>query len=104
MKHKDFLYAQLADDDYAVGYLEAALEEDDPRVFFLALNDVIEARGINKSKLAKSSGLSRNGLYTALDKEANPQFESIRNIIRAAGYKLSITKPSDTHDQERSLV
>lgn len=42
---EDFLDRRLADPKEAIGYLNTCLEEDDPGLFLLALQDVIRAQG-----------------------------------------------------------
>jgi DNA-binding phage protein len=43
--YKKDLLKEVKNPQEAVGYLNAALEESDPRVFLLALRDVLEAQG-----------------------------------------------------------
>jgi len=42
-KYEDGLKAALLDPDESVAYLQAALEENDPEIFLLALRDVAKA-------------------------------------------------------------
>ncbi len=47
-QHRDFqeyLHEKLQDPKEALAYLNAALQDEDDRVFLLALKDVLEARG-----------------------------------------------------------
>src|ERR1039458_5600295 len=69
--YDDYLIESLKDRRRAEAYLNAALEEDDPRVFLLALRNVAQARGM--SKLAAKSSLNRESLYKMLSKRGNPQ-------------------------------
>jgi probable addiction module antidote protein len=68
--YDDYLIESLKDRRLAEAYLNAALEEDDARVFLLALRDVAQARGM--SKLAARSKLNRESLYKMLSKRGNP--------------------------------
>ncbi len=43
VNYKEGLLERLKDPEYSVAYLNACLEDEDPRVFLLALKDVIEA-------------------------------------------------------------
>ena len=54
-----------------VAYFEACLEEagDDPSFIAAALGDIARARGM--SRVARDSGLTREGLYRALSRGAN---------------------------------
>lgn len=62
----------LKDEEGVALYLEAVMEEagDDPAFIVKALGTVARAR--NMSKLARDTGMSREGLYKALSGEGNP--------------------------------
>jgi probable addiction module antidote protein len=53
-----------------------------------ALGVVARARG-GMSKLAKETGISRQGLYKAIAKDGNPSFETVMKIVGAFGVRLS---------------
>lgn len=90
--YREGLLKRLAESpEYAQEYLNAALEdEDDPRVFLLALRDVADAYG-GVGKLAKAAELSRESLYRALSKKGNPQFDTIDKCLDALGFQITIT-------------
>lgn len=71
-------------------YLEAVMEEagDDPAFIVKALGTVARAR--NMSKLARDTGMSREGLYKALSGEGNPSFDTVMKVAGALGLKLSL--------------
>nr|VFK80498.1 MAG: probable addiction module antidote protein [Candidatus Kentron sp. SD] len=71
-------------------YLEACLEEagDDPAFIVHALGIVARARGVGK--LAKDTGLTREGLHNALSPEGNPTFSTVVKVARALGFKLTV--------------
>ena len=72
-------------------YLEACAEEDpgDGSLIRAALNDI--ARAGNMSRLARDTGLSREGLYKALSEDGNPSFATVMRIARALGMQLRVT-------------
>jgi probable addiction module antidote protein len=72
-----------------VEYLEACMEEaaDDPACIAQALGTTARARGM--SRLAKKTGLTREGLYKALSKDSNPSFGTILKVMRALGLKFT---------------
>ena len=80
------------DDELAIGYLNDALHDDDPRVFLLALRHVAEARGIGMSELAKNTGLDRTGLYKTLSEKGNPEWTSLASILDALGFQVNISR------------
>ena len=67
-------------------YLEAALEDGDPRVIVHALGNIARARGM--SQIARDTGLGRESLYKALSPEGNPEFATVLKVVRALGIKL----------------
>jgi probable addiction module antidote protein len=67
-------------------YLEAALEDGDPRVVVHALGTIARARGM--SQIARETGLGRESLYKALSPEGNPEFATMLKVIQALGIKL----------------
>lgn len=88
--HEDLINS-LKDPEEAVGYLRAALDEKDmPEVFLVALRNVAEARGIGMSQLARDTNLNREGLYTMLSKQGNPELGSLTAVLDALGLKLTV--------------
>ena len=67
-------------------YLEAALNDGDPRVIAAALGDIARAKGM--TQIAKQTGLGRESLYKALSVDGNPEFSTIMKVISALGLKL----------------
>ena len=76
----------LKSEDDMIAYLEAALEEDDPRVVAAALGDIARAKGM--SQVARDAGLGRESLYKALSPEGNPEFGTVLKVVRALGLSL----------------
>lgn len=69
-------------------YLEAIFEEygDDARVVAKALGDIAKAQGMQK--IARATGLNREGLYKALSGTGNPSFETVSKVMAAVGMTL----------------
>ena len=92
-KHKDYqehLLEALKDHDEALAYLNAALADEDPRVFLLALKDVCEAQGLDMATLAEGSGLNRQNIYRILSTKGNPRWDSIRSIVNTMGLEVQL--------------
>jgi probable addiction module antidote protein len=85
--YRDSLLESLQDPAEAAAYLDAALEDEDSRVFLLALRDVAEARGI--SQVAAEADLNRESLYRMLSEEGNPRLSSLEAVLRAFGLRLA---------------
>ena len=81
----------LKNDDDIAAYLEAVMEEggDDPAYIMHALGVVARAR--NVSKLARETGISREGLYKALSDKGNPSFSTVMKVAGALGLRINFT-------------
>lgn len=73
-------------------YLEAALQEGDPRVVAAVLGDIARAKGM--TQIAKDAGLGRESLYKALSPDGNPEFATIMKVIAALGLELHASRSS----------
>jgi probable addiction module antidote protein len=89
VNYEEELYKILEDPAKAQAYLNASLNDEDPRVFLLALKDVIEAQS-KISNVAKEANLSRENLYRILSKKGNPKLTSIQSVLNAVGLNLAV--------------
>ena len=69
-------------------YLNDAFQDDDPRLFIIALGYLAKKKGM--TKVAKKAGLNRESLYKALSQNGQPQFSTISKVTKALGCKLAI--------------
>ena len=67
-------------------YLEAALDDGEPKVIIAVLGDLARARGM--TAVARGSGLGRESLYKALSPSGNPEFVTVMKVVRALGLRL----------------
>ena len=88
--YQETLLEVLQDPDEAQAYLNACLMDEDPRVFLLALKDVLQARGGDMATLAKKANLNRENLYRMLSEKGNPKLTSIIAVLNAVGLHLSV--------------
>ena len=70
-------------------YLNAALEDDDPELFLLALRNVAEAKG-GMAQLAEKAKLNRESLYRMLSERGNPELRSLDTLLHAMGFRLAV--------------
>ena len=89
VSYDEHLHERLKDPKEAAAYLNAALEDEDARVFLVALKDVAEAHG-GLSKLAKGTELNRENLYRILSPRGNPRLDSLVSILDMFDLHLSI--------------
>lgn len=90
--HKSFqeiLRKDLKNPKESLGYLKAALEDEDKRVFLMALSDVAEAYG-GMTKLSHTARISREHLYRIFSKHGNPEFATLINLLDVLGFKLTL--------------
>ena len=87
--YKADLLKRLADPGYAAEYLAQVLAEKDNEAFLIALKDVVEARG-GVGTLADQVGLKCPSLYKILSKAGNPTLETMREILKPLGLRVSV--------------
>ena len=87
--YRDDLLKRLADREYAAEYLAQVLAENDSAAFLIALKDVVEAGG-GVSKLAGRVGLKRPSLYKILSPRGNPTLETLQEILKPLGLRVSV--------------
>ncbi|HEU4635716.1 MAG TPA: addiction module antidote protein [Edaphobacter sp.] len=78
----------LDNEEVIAMYLAAALEDPDTEAFMMALSNVAKVRGI--AKVARDSGLGREGLCEALAPDAKPRFETVRKLVAALGVRWTV--------------
>lgn len=59
---------------------------DEPKTVIKALGTAARAQGMQK--IAKATGLQRQGLYKSLSEDGNPSFETVLKVINAVGMDL----------------
>lgn len=79
--------ADHAQNEQVAGYLEAVLEDGDPRLIVAAIGDIARAKGM--MQLARETGLTREGLYNAFGSNGNPSFATVVKVARSLGVRFS---------------
>ncbi len=83
--YREHLDEVLRDDAEAVAYLNAALGEEDPEVFLLALREVARTREGGLAALAETAQLDREHHYRMLSEDGHPELRSLEALLRSAG-------------------
>jgi probable addiction module antidote protein len=83
-------------------YLNACLEDEDERVFLLALRDVADAHG-GIRVLSRNAHLNRESLYRMLSKSGNPSLDSLAAVLNACGLRLAV-QPTQPRRQKRRIA
>ena len=93
--YRENLLKALGNPADAAHYLNASLQDEDPRVFLLALRGVAEAHG-GIGPLAESSQLNRENLYRTLSVSGNPSLASLAALLTALGLRLGVQSIAPT--------
>jgi len=101
-RYRDKLLESLKHHDEAAHYLNACLEDDDPRIFLMALRDVADAHGGVRS-VSREARLNRESLYRMLSKSGNPSLESLASVLHALGLRLSV-QPAPAKGRRRKVA
>jgi probable addiction module antidote protein len=83
------LLLRLRNPEYAAGYLEAVLAEEDERTFLVALRNVIDAFG-GMGVLSAKGKLTRQGLYKIASANGNPTIGTLRKVLKPLGLRISV--------------
>jgi len=86
--HED-LIDRLKNPRYALGYLNACMNDEDEGVLLLAIRHVAEAHG-GIRQLAKKAKLNREHLFRMLSKNGHPHFENVRQLLAVFGWRLAL--------------
>jgi probable addiction module antidote protein len=98
--YRESLLESLKNPEEAAHYLNACLEDEDPRVFLLALRDVADAHGGIRT-LSGNARLNREGLYRMLSKSGNPSLYSLAAVLNACGMRLAVEAVSRRRSKRR---
>lgn len=88
--HDHWLLEQLKDAQFAAEFLNAASEDDDPKIYLTALRKVVDARG-GMASVADKAELSRETLYRTLSVRGNPTIKTLTAVLKATGLKFGVT-------------
>jgi len=88
--YDDVILVNMRDSEYALAYLQDALDESIEE-FLLALRKYVKANG-GIAKCSEEAGLSREALYRMLSETGNPELRSVISVLKAHGLHLSIDK------------
>jgi probable addiction module antidote protein len=80
----------LRTEEERAAYLAACVEEGADDAAFIAHAIGVVARSRGMSRLARETGLTREGLYKALSEGGNPSFGTVLKVLGAMGYRMSL--------------
>ena len=90
VKVSEFDPSEFLDNEEVIAeYLTAALEDENPDVFLVAVGNVAKARGM--SAIAQRTGLGRESLYKAIAPGAKPRYDTVLKVLRSLGVKMTVS-------------
>ena len=97
-KFEDSFHKRLRDPDYALAYLQAALEEGGQGEWLTAVKEVAAASEGGLKRVAEEANIGRESMYKSLSLDGNPRWETVRTVLDTLGYELAIQKkqPADS--------
>jgi len=98
--YRESLLASLRNPDEAAQYLNACLEDEDARVFLMALRDVADARGGVRA-ISRDARLNRESLYRMLSRSGNPSLDSLSAVLSACGLRLAVQSTAPGRGKRR---
>jgi probable addiction module antidote protein len=98
--YRESLLESLRNPEEAAQYLNACLEDEDARVFLLALRDVAEAHGGIRA-LSRTAHLNRESLYRMLSQSGNPSLDSLAAVLNACGMRLAVQSTQPRRHKRR---
>ncbi|MUZ66281.1 addiction module antidote protein [Agrobacterium vitis] len=78
----------LTSDEAIAAYLEAALEDGDPKVIAVALGNIAKAKGM--TNVASQAGITREALYKALSAKGDPKLSTLLGVMNALGLRFTV--------------
>jgi probable addiction module antidote protein len=87
-RFNDDFMEKLRNPEFASNYIMSAIVDNDIDFLPIALGDVAKAHGM--SKLAEGTGINRRTLYKVFDKNSNPSFDLVTQIIDQLGLSIEV--------------
>jgi len=101
--YRESLLESLRNPEEAAQYLNACLEDEDARVFLLALRDIADARGGIRT-LSRDAHLNRESLYRMLSMSGNPSLDSLAAVLNACGLRLAVQSTEQPRRGKRRIA
>lgn len=80
----DFLHS----DEEIAEYINEAYHDENPRMFLIALGNVVRSKGV--SKVAQETGLGRESLYKVFSGSASPKWDTLKKLLDNLGIEINM--------------
>jgi probable addiction module antidote protein len=81
---RDFLHS----DEEIAEYINEAYHDENPRMFLIALGNVVRSKGV--SKVAQETGLGRESLYKVFSGSASPTWDTLKKLLDNLGIEINM--------------
>lgn len=81
---RDFLHS----DEEIAEYINEAYHYENPRMFLIALGNVVRSKGV--SKVAQETGLGRESLYKVFSGSASPKWDTLKKLLDNLGIEINM--------------
>ena len=81
---RDFLHS----DEEIAEYINEAYHDENPRMFLIALGNVMRSKGV--SKVAQETGLGRESLYKVFSGSASPKWDTLKKLLDNLGIEINM--------------
>ena len=81
---RDFLHS----DEEIAKYINEAYHDENPRMFLIALGNVVRSKGV--SKVAQETGLGRESLYKVFSGSASPKWDTLKKLLDNLGIEINM--------------
>ena len=87
---KEYWIEKIKNPKERAAYINAALEDGNPKILLAVLKDCVEAMG-GVTWLAHEAHLTRATIYKILSREGNPKYDSLLKVLTPLGLRLNVT-------------
>ena len=81
---RDFLHS----DEEIAEYINEAYHDENPRMFLIALGNVVRSKGV--SKVAQETGLGRESLYKVFSGSVSPKWDTLKKLLDNLGIEINM--------------
>ena len=81
---RDFLHS----DEEIAEYINEAYHDENPRMFLIALGNVVRSKGV--SKVAQETGLGRESLYKVFSGSASLKWDTLKKLLDNLGIEINM--------------
>jgi probable addiction module antidote protein len=86
---KDYLLEKIKNPVERAAYINAALEDGNPKLLLAVLKDCVEAMG-GIAWLAQEAHMTRAAIYRILSESGNPKYQNLVRLLAPMGLRINV--------------